>query len=114
MIAALKDRSTSAKMLLEAGADVNAAAEAYGTTVLMMAAMNGYDEVVAVLLQHSPRLDERNKSGFTALMLAARNGHMTVVQQLLNAGASKYETDYAGRRAADHATDPNIKKLLSI
>ena len=114
MIAAMKDRSTSAELLLEAGADVNAASEAYGTTVLMMAAMNGYDEVVAVLLRHSPRLNERNKSGFSALMLAARGGHITVVQQLLNAGANKYQEDYSGRRAADHATNPNIKKLLSL
>ena len=114
MIAALKDRATSAKMLLDAGADVNAASEAYGTTVLMMAAMSGYEEVVAVLLQHSPLLNEHNKSGYTALMLAARGGHIAVVQQLLNAGADKYKRDFSGRSAADHATDPNIKRLLNL
>lgn len=112
MIAAQKDRGSSARMLLNAGAHVDAASTRYGTTALMMAAMNGYDEVVTVLLQYGASINAQNKSGFTPLMLAARNGRYSTVALLLRHGASKNVRDYSGRTAAQHASTPAIRQLL--
>ena len=83
MVAAMYDRASSARSLLAAGARPDEATANYGTTALMMAAMNGYHEVVEVLVQNGAGLNIRNKSGFTALMLAAQKGHAQVVRRLL-------------------------------
>ena len=112
MVAALEDRSTSARMLIQAGADVNAKSQQYGTSVLMMAAMKGYHEVVAELLAAGAKVNETNKSRFTALMLAARGNHKTVIRQLLKAGARKDMKDSSGKKAVDHATSSDVKRLL--
>ncbi len=112
MVAALEDRSTSARLLIQAGADVNARSLQYGTTVLMMAAMKGYNEVVAELLAAGAKVNETNKSKYTALMLAARGNHKTVIQQLLKAGARKGMKDSSGKKAVDHATSSDVKRLL--
>lgn len=112
MVAALEDRSTSARLLIQAGADVNAKSQQYGTSVLMMAAMKGYHEVVAELLAAGAKVNETNKSKFTALMLAARGNHKTVIQQLLNAGARKDMKDSSGKKAVEHATSSDVKRLL--
>ncbi|MBR5330512.1 MAG: ankyrin repeat domain-containing protein [Akkermansia sp.] len=112
MVAALEDRSTSARLLIQAGADVNARSQQYGTTVLMMAAMKGYNEVVAELLAAGAKVNETNKSKYTALMLAARGNHKTVIQQLLKAGARKGMKDSSGKKAVDHATSSDVKRLL--
>lgn len=112
MVAAQKDRSSSARMLLAAGASPNAVSAKYGTTALMMAAMNGYHEVVEVLIRGGANINAQNKSGFTALMLAARGGHMQTVKVLLNHGASKHIKDSSGRNAAYHAAYREIRQLL--
>lgn len=113
MVAAMYDRSTSARILLTAGADANLRTAQYGTTALMMAAMNGYHEVVAELIQGGAALNMGNKSGFTALMLAAQKGHATVVQQLLQAGADPQVQDASHRTALQHAATDEIRSLLN-
>lgn len=113
MVAAMYDRSTSARTLLAAGADADLATTQYATTALMMAAMNGYHEVVAELIAGGANPDVRNKSGFTALMLAAQKGHVVVVRQLLQAGAKTDIQDAAQRTAMQHATSEEIKQLLA-
>ena len=50
MVAAMNDRSTSARLVLEAGARVDEETVEYGATALMMASQNGYHEVVELLL----------------------------------------------------------------
>ncbi len=113
MVAALNDRSTAARLLIQAGADINAKSYPYETSVLMMAAMNGYHEVVAELLSAGVRVNETNKSRFTALMLAARGNHREVVIQLLQAGADKHMKDGSGKQAADHTTSPDIRRIIT-
>lgn len=112
MMAAMYDRSTSASILIEAGASVNEATYSYSTTALMMAAMNGYHEVVEVLLRGGAEIDARNKSGFTALMLAAQKGHAHVVRQLLQAGADAHLLDASNRSALTHAATDEVRYIL--
>lgn len=81
-------------------------------TPLMMAAMNGYHEVVEVLLRGGAEIDARNKSGFTALMLAAQKGHAHVVRQLLQAGADAHLLDASNRSALTHAATDEVRYIL--
>lgn len=113
MVAAMYDRASSARSLLAAGARPDEATANYGTTALMMAAMNGYHEVVEVLAQNGAGLNIRNKSGFTALMLAAQKGHAQVVRRLLQAGADPTVTDFSNRTAQTHAATDEIRTLLA-
>ena len=74
------------RLLLEAGADKNAAKQ-YGTTALMLAAHNGHLEVVRVLLEAGADKNAARQDEATALMIAAQDGHLEVVQVLLEAEA---------------------------
>jgi len=85
--AALKGEAEAARQLLEAGADVNAAA-GDGQTALHMAVSDGQAEVLAVLLG-APGLDPAlpDEVGLAPLHYAAQRGRVEVTRQLLEAGA---------------------------
>ncbi len=105
MVAAYKDRATSARLLLQAGANPNAANFRFGTTALMLATIRDHHEVVQELIQGGADINARNKTGFTALMLAARKGHTRIFNMLRQAGANPFLRDSAGKTAADYAAE---------
>ena len=113
MLATLEGCHEPARLLINAGADIDAKSLDYGTSVLMMAALKGYPEIVRMLLERNPYLNVRNKSGYTALMLAAKNGYADIVRMLLNAGADKRVRDNSGKRAYNHASTSEIRNLLN-
>ena len=112
MLATLEGCHEPARLLIKAGADVDAKSLDYNTSVLMMAALKGYPEIVRMLLERNPQLNVRNKSGYTALMLAAKGGYADIVRMLLNAGADKSVRDNSGKRAYNHATTTETRNLL--
>lgn len=60
-----------------------------GTTPLYLAAFNGFDKVVDVLLRGGAEIDQRDPSdNSTALICAAQEGHLEVVKRLLESGAA--------------------------
>ncbi|CAK9115055.1 unnamed protein product [Durusdinium trenchii] len=79
------------RLLLEAGADPNAATRC-GHTVLMFAAQNGHLEVARVLLEVGADPNAAMQDGATALMDATVHGHLEVVRVLLKAGARTFCT----------------------
>ena len=81
------------RLLLEAGADKNAA-DARGDNALITAALYGQLEVVRLLLEAGADKNAAMANGTTALMLAAENGHLEVVRLLR--GWSSPEYDSAG------------------
>ena len=87
-IAAERGNLTVVRLLLEAGADVNAA-KADGATALMVAAFNGHSEVVRLLLEAGADKNAAREDGVTALMAAPVAGHLEVVRLLLEAQADK-------------------------
>merc|ERR1711978_84407 len=71
------------RVLLDKGADVNAApVPSSRDTALTLAAASGHYRFVELLLSRGARIDVRNKKGHPALWLAANGGHLDVVQLL--------------------------------
>lgn len=89
----------AARVLLDAGADVDAeAAEGTDLHPLHSAAAVGHTEVVGLLLERGAAPDAVQVRGFTALHAAAANGDDAMVDRLLRAGADP------GRLSADRRT----------
>jgi serine/threonine-protein phosphatase 6 regulatory ankyrin repeat subunit B len=76
------------RVLIAAGADVNAN-QTGGGTALMFAAMQGHGEIVQALLAAKADVNAITKKGNTALLLATQKNHPDIVLLLKNAGAVK-------------------------
>jgi len=74
------------KLLLDAGADIDAQT-AHGETALMYAAYTGRFEKAAVLLEYGADPSLKNFQGETALQMAKKKGHTDIVALLRDAGA---------------------------
>ncbi|MBB4289858.1 ankyrin repeat protein [Rhizobium leguminosarum] len=74
------------EQLLDRGADVSEADEA-GEPALIIAALAGHADVVALLLDRGADIEARNKGGLTALHAAAYAGNLKVVELLVADGA---------------------------
>lgn len=78
--------------LLQRGMDVNTS-DPEGNTLLMLAARNGDNQILEILLRNKPNILKINKYGDSALMLATLRGHLQSVTALVVAGA---DTDPEG------------------
>jgi hypothetical protein len=74
------------RLLLEAGADVNVAAND-GQTALMRAADYGHAETLRLLIDSGADVNAKSNNGITALRFATLKGHSRIVEMLENAGA---------------------------
>ncbi len=102
-VAARESKQAALNFLIQRGVDVNASARGVGMTPLMLAAQNGHDDSVKILLRATARVDPQNDKGETALILAAAAGKKDVVKLLLQAGADRSIADNNGRTALDYA-----------
>ncbi|CAM9303685.1 unnamed protein product [Discosporangium mesarthrocarpum] len=102
---------------IDRGGDVNLLSDKQQTS-LHVAAFEGFDEVIALLLSVEAHVDARNPKGVTPLHLACKFGHIEAAKVLLLRGADPLLKTNAGRTAygmVDGQTDPSVKKeLLSI
>uniref|UniRef100_A0AAY4EM68 Ankyrin repeat, SAM and basic leucine zipper domain-containing protein 1 n=1 Tax=Denticeps clupeoides TaxID=299321 RepID=A0AAY4EM68_9TELE len=86
-------------------------------TPLMMAAKEGYAQVVNLLLCHGAEVNVQDKGGFTALLVAVQYGNIEVVLQLLKQGADKTIKTKCGLNAADLAKQfkhDQISRILAL
>lgn len=80
---------STVEALIKSGADVNAA-NRYGVTPLSLAAGNGNDRVLRLLIEagaNARAADAALREGRTTLMLAARTGNVTALKLLIEKGA---------------------------
>lgn len=75
-----------ARLLLDAGAQVNLPTDSFESP-LTLAACGGHMELATLLLENGANLEEPNDEGYTPLMEAAREGHEETVTVLLDWGA---------------------------
>ncbi|XP_013379306.1 ankyrin repeat and SAM domain-containing protein 6 [Lingula anatina] len=84
----------SVVMLLDQGPGVEVdSADDEGTTPLAMAAANGHEQLVKVLLMKGAALDKPNNYRWTPIMHAARHGHTNVVSLLLQNKCDLYASN---------------------
>ncbi|RHZ58705.1 hypothetical protein CDV55_106519 [Aspergillus turcosus] len=108
--------SNIVKMLLEAGADLEAK-NVWEQTPLTRAAIYGSTSAVRLLLEKGANVETRDKSGFVPLLLAAWEGHTAVVCLLLEHGAridsASADGDTALILAADNGHHETILSLVA-
>lgn len=75
------------KKQLSLGADIDAEGGAHSGTALNCAARNGHEDVLRILLSHSPNVNALNKWGHSSLHQAALYNRFECIQLLLEAGA---------------------------
>ena len=68
-----------------------------------MAAANGVEDIVRLLLMRGAALDQTNNLGWTAMMHAARYGHKNVVALLIQSNADINARNSLGASAITHA-----------
>ncbi|MCB1147222.1 MAG: ankyrin repeat domain-containing protein [Leptospiraceae bacterium] len=96
---------------LALGCDVNAV-DNYGWTALTWASSKGFVDASKDIITAGGKIDVPDRNSATPLMYAAGNGHKDIVQLLLAKGANKSLRSKAGYRAADYATNDDIKALV--
>jgi ankyrin repeat protein len=108
--AAGKGHESSVRILLEAGALVNAGDD-WGETALMQAVSSGSAATVQLLLEAGARMDMRDLHNDDAMLRAAKHGHVAILRLLLQSGADPtrphpaYETSPLHRAAMFGHTD---------
>jgi ankyrin repeat protein len=84
-----------AKFLIESGAKLQEFS--FGNTELHLTALQGYADLVPLLVKHGADINAVNEYNHTALYYAAKHGHRKTADALIAAGADKstiVETDY--------------------
>lgn len=93
MIAARDGYIPAINTLLNTSADTDPIdvdqTDIFGSTALMLTALNGHVAAATLLLDRDATVDKVNHSGWTALLLAAWHGQAQVVQLLLDRNANK-------------------------
>ncbi|KAK3295967.1 uncharacterized protein B0H64DRAFT_302198, partial [Chaetomium fimeti] len=84
--------------------DINVADYA-GNTPLQIAALNGYDDIVKLLVEAGCNLDCVNNDKDTPLLDAVENGHLDVVKILLDAGVNPRKANAYGQEPIDRVND---------
>lgn len=99
--------SETVMWLIENGADIEANLAEFGSRVyhpLQLAAMEGHEQTVRVLVQLGAKLEQRSSRGRTAIHEAGCRGHIAIVRALVELGADPESTDREKRTPLIAAT----------
>jgi ankyrin repeat protein len=91
------------KVLIDAGANINATSEHGSGPPLEHAAELGDVDSIQVLLKAGAKVNGKSSAGWTALMGAAESGNPDAVRALLSAGADVHSRNNSGNDALDFA-----------
>ena len=98
------DAAAASRLLIAAGADVNArSANSFSVLPLHSAVAGNHDAVVAVLIGEGADVNATQPHGWTPLLGAAKNGSLASVERLLAAGADPAARNDDGSSALELA-----------
>jgi ankyrin repeat protein/L-ascorbate metabolism protein UlaG (beta-lactamase superfamily) len=103
----------TARVLLEAGADINAA-DKFGSTALELAAWRGKEEFVALLLDKGASVPEKGDPWQTLLMESVSNGLGRLFRRLTEAGQDLKALDPAGDRLLQAAAAGGSAEIVGL
>ncbi|KAI5366970.1 hypothetical protein J4E82_010917, partial [Alternaria postmessia] len=112
--AALLGLSTTTRLLLDAGAEVNAQGGRYGNA-LQAASEGGHEQIVKMLLDAGADVNAQDRDYSNALQAASAGGHKQVVKMLLDKGAevNAQGGDYSNAlQAASAGGHKQVVKML--
>ncbi len=110
-MAASRGKVEIARMLIDAGANVNVQNE-YGSTPLHVAARRVEVEIARMLIDAGAYVDVQDKSGWTPLHVAAIYGNVEIARMLIDAGARKDIPNNEGKLPYEFTSNQELKKLL--
>jgi quinoprotein dehydrogenase-associated probable ABC transporter substrate-binding protein len=113
-IAAQNGKAKATRVLLDAGAEVNAPVAKGGYTPLMLASISGSSEVAAALIEHGAKVNVANPGGVTALMIAAAGNRSTIAGLLLRSGADVTARSEDGRTALSIAQANSSDAVIKV
>lgn len=108
-----ENRPAIAKMLLEAGAAVNAT-DVFGRSALYVIAnqdMNHDLDLIKLLLAHGANVDQQSVNGFSPMHIAAQEGKPEIVRLLIEAGGRLDLKDCRNRTPLDAVQTDRSQKL---
>jgi ankyrin repeat protein len=92
------------RLLLDRGANIEAAGGSTGQTSLIFASMEGDLDVVKELLDRGANIEAaENRHGWNSLMLASSKGKFNIVKELVDRGANVFAKNVAGVTARQGA-----------
>ncbi|MCL2147400.1 MAG: ankyrin repeat domain-containing protein [Synergistaceae bacterium] len=102
------------QMLIESGADINAANAAGSTPLMWAAGYNSNLDILHALIERGADVNVANESKITVLMSAAAFNTNPVVQLLIEKGANVNASDEDGRTPLMYAARFNLKPEVLI
>lgn len=102
-----KGQADVVKMLLTKGATINFVEKSHGRTILHIAALQGYKDVVDILLAEKPDVNAKDGHDKTPLYYAAKYGHNKVAGILAKHGAKK-----TGDMEENYGKSPDLTRTL--
>jgi ankyrin repeat protein len=111
LIAARDNRTEQVIDLVRRGMDPNTS-DPSGTTLLMLAANSGNEQLLDFLLRSRANILKYNKYGDSALGLAALRGHGAIVRRLIEAGAALSGPAWTPLQYAAYAGHAEVVRLL--
>jgi len=109
-----KGQVETARLLLAAGANVNARSALTGVVALSCAVIGNNLELASLLLAHGAEVNAKNYKGLTALMLAAELGNIPLVQMLLEHGANVSARSKRGSTALQFAQRKGHSAIVDL
>ena len=85
-----------------------------GETALIWAADNGYDTVIALLLEADAQIDAQSNSGNTPLICASVNGKEAAVRELLKGNPNLDLKSKSGKTALDWARERKHQSVVDL
>lgn len=110
--AAREGQVESARMLLDAGAEVDGRGGAM--TPLAAAALRGHTILVRLLIRKGARVDVIGENGLTAIMNAVKLNQLEVARVLLEDGANTRVRDRDGQSLIGVAVHENFSEMLAL